>query len=68
VIESPRYLVKRLLEGLSARKAIKQDKRAEKDDIKGLVINNYIGGGLAAKELVKSPLRSSPVYLTGDID
>jgi hypothetical protein len=68
VMEPPRYLVGRLLEGLSARKTMKQDKRAEKDDMKGLVINNYIGGGPAAKELVEPPLRSSPVYFTGDVD
>jgi hypothetical protein len=67
-MEPPRYLVGKLLEGISARKAAKKDKQDEKSDVRGLTININSGSVPVTKESAEVPLRSSPVNLTGDVD
>jgi hypothetical protein len=68
VMEPPRYLIGKLLEGMTARTAAKKDKQDNKSDLRGLTININSGAGSALKESTEIALRSSPVHFTGDID
>lgn len=68
ILELPRYLVGKLLKGINSRKTIKKTKEENIKDIRGLVININNNIIPILKKLVKGLLRSSFIYLTGNIN